>query len=89
MAGGGSISVMGKYPLETGNYVLILVGIILIGSGPYILYRTVTGVLKARAADPNAKLHVINNSINILIGIALFFAGILFVINNLRGNPLL
>lgn len=79
---------MGKYPLETGNYVLILVGIILIGAGPYILYRTVTGVLKARAADPKVSLHPISNGINVLIAVSFFFAGILFVLNNLRGNPL-
>lgn len=79
---------MSKYPLETGNYILILIGVILLGSGPYILYRTVTGMLKARAADPKADLHWVSNLVNVLIGVSFFFAGILFILNNLRGNPL-
>ena len=77
---------MGK--IELGNIVLILLGLVLLGSGPYIGYRTVTGVLERRRTDPTAKVHWFSNGINILIAVLFFFAGILFIMNNLRGNPL-
>jgi len=75
-------------PIEWGNIALILVGFVLIFSGPLILYRTVRSVLKARQEDPKASIQPFNNGFNILIGILFFGAGILFVLNNLRGNPL-
>lgn len=74
--------------LETGNYVLILVGALLVGSGPLIIYKTVTGVRQRRKEDPKASLHVFSNGLNFVIAILFFVAGILFIINNLRGNPL-
>lgn len=77
---------MGK--IELGNVVLILLGIVLLGSGPYIGYRTVAGVLERKKTDPTAKTHWFSNGINILIAVLFFFAGILFIVNNLRGNPL-
>lgn len=77
---------MGK--IELGNIVLILLGLVLLGSGPYIGYRTVTGVLQRRREDPTAKVHWFSNGINILIAVLFFLAGILFIVNNLRGNPL-
>ena len=79
---------MSKYPIETGNIVLILVGVALVISGPLIVYKTVTGVIARRKADPKAKLHGISNGLNFVIAILFFIAGILFILNNLRGNPL-
>ncbi len=76
------------HPIEIGNIVLILVGIGLILSGPVIIYRTVTGVVKRRRQDPKASLQVFSNGLNFLIAVLFFVAGILFVLNNLRGNPL-
>jgi hypothetical protein len=75
-------------PIETGNIILILVGAGLVLSGPYIIYRTVYGVLERRKADPSASLHLVSNGINFLIAVLFFMAGILFIVNNLRGNPL-
>jgi hypothetical protein len=74
--------------IELGNVVLIVLGLVLLLSGPYIGYRTVAGVLERRKTDPSAKLHLFSNGINILIAVLFFFAGILFIVNNLRGNPL-
>ncbi len=79
---------MAQYPIETGNIVLILVGIALVISGPIIIYKTVTGVIARRKADPKAKLHGFSNGLNFVIAILFFVAGILFILNNLRGNPL-
>lgn len=76
------------HPIEFGNIVLIFVGIGLIVSGPVIIYRTVTGVVKKRKEDPKASLQVFSNGLNFIIAILFFVAGILFVLNNLRGNPL-
>mgnify|MGYP001564877912 CR=1 FL=1 len=76
------------HPIELGNIVLILVGIGLIVSGPVIIYRTLTGVIKKRKEDPKASLQVFSNGLNFVIAILFFVAGILFVLNNLRGNPL-
>ena len=70
------------------NFILIVVGVILIFSGPYITYRTVTGMKEKRRLDPSASLQWGSNAINILIAFAFFGAGICFVLNNLRGNPL-
>lgn len=75
-------------PIETANIVLIIIGIVLILSGPYILYRTVQGVMERRKADPAASLHIFSNGLNVIIAVLFFAAGILFVVNNLRGNPL-
>lgn len=77
-----------KYPLETGNIILIILGIALIISAPIIIYRTISGVKKRRKLNPKAKLHVISNGLNIIIAILFLGAGILFILNNLRGNPL-
>lgn len=79
---------MFQYPVQFANVVLAILGVVLLVSGPYICYRTVIGVKKARQADPKASLHVFNNGINLIIGVCFFFAGILFIVNNLRGNPL-
>ena len=76
------------HPIEIENIFLIVVGIGLIVSGPIIIYRTVTGVLKKRKQDPKASLQVFSNGLNFLIAILFFVAGILFVLNNLRGNQL-
>ena len=79
---------MTKYPIETANIVLILVGVALLISGPLIIYKTIMGVVARRRTDPAAKLHGVSNGLNFLIAILFFIAGILFIVNNLRGNPL-
>ena len=76
------------HPIQTANIVLIIVGIILICSGPYIIYRTVQGIMIRRREDPVASLQVPSNVLNAIIAILFFAAGILFVINNLKGNLL-
>jgi hypothetical protein len=75
-------------PIETGNIVLIIVGVLLFLSGPYIIYRTIDGVVVRRRQDAKAPLHIFSNGLNFIIAILFFIAGILFIINNLRGNPL-
>ena len=75
-------------PIETGNIILIVMGALLVLSGPYIIYRTVKGILERRRSDPKAKLHFFSNGLNFLIAVLFFVAGILFILNNLRGNPL-
>ncbi len=79
---------MTKYPMETGNFLMILVGVALVLSGPLIIYRTVTGILARRKVDPKAKLYGVSNGLNFIIAFLFFVAGILFILNNLRGNPL-
>ncbi|MCB0403490.1 MAG: hypothetical protein KDD51_01795 [Bdellovibrionales bacterium] len=76
------------YPVTTGNIILIVLGAALVVSGPYITYRTIKGVMDARKQDPGAPVHYFSNGINFLIAIVFFFAGILFIRNNLAGNPL-
>lgn len=75
------------HSIQTANIVLILIGVLLILSGPYILYRTVVGVIQRRREDPSASLQIFSNFLNIIIGVLCFIAGILFVMNNLKGNP--
>jgi ABC-type polysaccharide/polyol phosphate export permease len=76
------------HSIHTANIVLIIIGIALVVSGPYILYRTVHGVVQRRREDPKANLQLVSNFLNVIIAILFFMAGILFVVNNLRGNPL-
>ena len=77
-----------NHAIEFGNWVMMLCGVGLMGSGPLIIYRTVQGVKKLRKIDPKASVQPFNNGLNILFGIVFFIAGILFILNNLRGNPL-
>ncbi|NBX82693.1 hypothetical protein EBQ90_06345 [bacterium] len=74
--------------MEWGNWALIGVGVLLIFGGPTVIYRTITGVVKSRRENPQASVQPFNNGFNILIGVLFFVAGLLFVWNNLRGNPL-
>lgn len=76
------------HPIETGNVVMILVGIALVISGPWLFYSSVATMVRARRANPNADMQKFNNGLNLLIGVLFLLAGILFVVNNLRGNPL-
>ena len=76
------------YTIQTGNIVLIVVGVRLVLSGPVIVWRTLPGSCNSVGLDPAAKLHLFSNGINFLIAVFLFIAGILFIINNLKGNPL-
>ena len=77
-----------SYPIETGNIVLMFIGTLLVLSGPYIIYRTVVGVIRIRKTDPDASIHPFSNGLNILIALLFLIAGVLFILNNLRGNPL-
>ncbi len=77
-----------SHPLVLGNYLLIGVGVLLLLSGPIIVYRTAKGMMALRSEDPKADLHPWSNGLNFLIGVVFFGAGILFILNNLRGNPL-
>lgn len=80
---------MGKYPIETGNIVLILVGVCLVLLGPYIVYRTAIDVRRRRSAGESIKAQTwASHALNFVIAALFLFAGILFVVNNLRGNPL-
>jgi len=74
--------------LEFGNYVLILFGVVLFGSGPVIMYQTVRGIILRRKENPSASFHLFSTLLNFLIAVLFFLAGVLFVVNNLRGNPL-
>jgi hypothetical protein len=76
------------HPIQAGNIVLIFVGTLLVLSGPYIIYRTIQGVRQRRMEDPKASLNFLSNALNFLIAFLFFVAGILFIVNNLRGNPL-
>ena len=76
------------HPIQTGNIILILVGVLLVLSGPYISYRTVIGLRQRRLEDPKAGYQAFSNALNFLIAVLFFVAGILFIVNNLRGNPL-
>jgi len=76
------------HPIESANIILIIVGVILVISGPVIVYRTIKGMLDARKEDASAKLHLFSNGLNFLIAVIFLVAGVLFIINNLRGNPL-
>lgn len=73
-------------PLELGNFVLIILGVVLLASGPLIVYKTVSGLLIRRRENPGESLHPFNNGLNILIGVLFFIWGILFIKNNLSGN---
>ena len=76
------------HPLETGNLVLIVVGFGLEAGGITIIYRTIRGMIEARRKDSKAPLHWASNGLNLVIAIVFMIAGVLFVVNNLRGNPL-
>jgi hypothetical protein len=80
---------MGTYPLDLANYVLILLGIVLIGAGPYIAFRTVKDIqAKAKTGEKLALQQWGSHALNFVIAILFLFAGVLFVVNNLKGNPL-
>jgi uncharacterized membrane protein YidH (DUF202 family) len=76
------------HPIETGNIVLIILGVALVVAGFVIIYRTVTGMIRIRKETPTASLNLFSNLLNVIIAGMFIFAGVLFVINNLRGNPL-
>ncbi len=76
------------HPIEFGNIVMMLLGVVLTISGIIIVYRTTNGMIRARMTDPSAKLYIGSNALNVVIGIVFAIAGVLFVLNNLRGNPL-
>ena len=77
-----------NYPIEAGNIILILVGIGLVISGPLIVYKTTQGMIARKKQDPMADMHWFSNGLNFLIAVLFFLAGTLFIVNNLRGNPL-
>ncbi len=72
-----------------GNYLLILLGIVLALSGPYIVYRTWVDVQKKRQSKEGVTLQQwASHALNLVIAALFLFAGVLFVVNNLRGNEL-
>ncbi len=77
-----------RHSIETANIVLIIIGAILVVSGPIIIYRTVMDILRRRKEDPKARIAYFSSGLNFLIAVIFFLAGILFILNNLRGNPL-
>ena len=79
---------MNQHPIELANILLILLGVVLVVSGPVIVYRTIRGMREIRKQDAQGDLHWWSNGINLVIALVFFAAGILFVVNNLRGNPL-
>ncbi len=67
---------------------MMLLGATLVISGVVIVYRTANGMIKARMVEPGGQLYLGSNALNFVIGIVFAAAGVLFVVNNLRGNPL-
>jgi hypothetical protein len=76
------------HPIQLGNWILILLGVLMVLGGPWLAYRTVMTELAILRQKPGSQPQWFNSGINLVIGIVLFLAGILFVVNNLRGNPL-
>ena len=77
------------HPIEANNVILIIVGVVLVISGFVINYRTIRGLLKDREKQTKLGINYYFNFVfNIVIGVLFVFAGILFVVNNLKGNPL-
>lgn len=76
------------HPIETDNIILIGVGVLLQVGGIVIIYRTIMGMVRARKKDARAPLHLFSNALNLVIAVVFMVAGVLFVINNLRGNQL-
>ena len=76
------------HPIETDNIILICVGVLLQVGGIVIIYRTIMGMVRARKKDARAPLHLFSNALNLVIAVVFMVAGVLFVINNLRGNQL-
>ena len=74
-------------PIEAGNIILIILGIVLVISGPIIGYRTLRDLRHPKEGTKKANL-IWSSLLNFIIAILFVAAGILFVINNLRGNPL-
>lgn len=66
----------------------MIIGALLVLLGPFIVYKTIKGMKKKHEADPEASKHWFSNGLNFLIAVVLFIAGILFIINNLRGSLL-
>jgi hypothetical protein len=65
---------------------MMILGVILLGSGPVIVYRTIRSWMKNRGhLEPKV---LFSDALNLIIAVVFFTAGILFIVNNLRGNPL-
>lgn len=75
-------------PIETANIVMMILGVVLIGSSPVIVYRTVRGEKMRLRDNPEVKIQWFNSGLNIVIAVVFLVAGVFFIINNLRGNPL-
>ena len=75
-------------PIETANIVMMILGVVLIGSSPIIIYRTVRGEKMRLRDNPEVKIQWFNSGLNIVIAVVFLVAGVFFIINNLRGNPL-
>lgn len=75
--------------IQLANLMMILLGIVMTISGPWIAVRTVQWEKNRRAENPAIRPDWFNSGFNLVIGVLLLLAGILFVVNNLRGNPFL
>jgi uncharacterized membrane protein YfcA len=76
------------HPIELGNIVLILVGAALVVGALVMLYRTVKGLLHPKPKAERTQFWLPSELLNILIGVVFLIAGVLFIVNNLKGNPL-
>lgn len=78
------------HSIELGNIVLILVGIALVIVAIVILYRTAKGLVRRKDTEQskNVALYLASELLNLVIGVVFLIAGVLFVLNNLRGNPI-
>lgn len=78
--------------LQIGNYLLIALGTLLAVSGPWLLVRTLRSFFAA--APPSlphggaGQFDILTRLVNIIIALLFLGAGVLFILNNLRGNPL-
>lgn len=69
------------HPIELANIALIILGVVLLVSGPYIIYRTGLSISKGQ-------FQTFSGILNLVIAVLFTLAGFLFIRNNLRGNPL-
>ena len=81
---------MSNNSLELGNYLIILLGAGLIFLGPYILYKSVTDILRRRReGKPLSFFQWASHGLNLVIAVAFVYAGFHFVVNNLQARALI
>lgn len=80
-----------QHTLQTANILLMLLGGVLVVSGPIIIYKTLQGMKLERdivRKSHQKALNTASNALNFVIAVVFSLAGVLFILNNLRGNPL-